>query len=395
MTDARALPPPADASRLAAFRRWWGDHALMQALGLAAGLLVVAVLAANVVGSMRRYGMSPSFDYLSQPANFDISESLIVYRAGDPYARAILVGLLNTLKLAVAGCALATVLGVTLGLLRAAGNALLAGIVSAYVEAVRNTPLVLQLFFWIALTHALPPVRQAIEPFPSAYLSVRGVYLPWISVESGSLWPIVAFLAVVAFGVHYVHRRLGRPLARREWIAVASAAIAAPILWARASGLNLAVELPALKGFNIVGGISLTPEFAAMLVGLTVYYAASIAEIVRSGLQSVTHGQWEAGRALGLHRTRVLQLVVLPQAMRVITPLMTSTYLDLTKDTTLGVLIGFTEVTAVIKTSANNTGNAVETILVLVVVFLSISLPVSAAINAYNRTLARRGVVTS
>jgi general L-amino acid transport system permease protein len=132
-----------------------------------------------------------------------------------------------------------------------------------------------------------------------------------------------------------------------------------------------------------------------MLVGLAVYYAANIAEIVRSGLQSVTNGQWEAGRALGLHRARVLQLVVLPQAMRVITPLMTSTYLDLTKDTTLGVLIGFTEVTAVIKTSANNTGNAVETILVLVAVFLSISLPVSAAINAYNRMLARRGVVTS
>ena len=155
----------------------------------------------------------------------------------------------------------------------------------------------------------------------------------------------------------------------------------------------MTVDLPVLKGFNIVGGISLTPEFAAMLVGLAVYYAANIAEIVRSGLQSVTHGQWEAGRALGLHRTRVLQLVVLPQAMRVITPLMTSTYLDLTKDTTLGVLIGFTEVTAVIKTSANNTGNAVETILVLVAVFLSISLPVSAAINAYNRVLARRGVV--
>jgi len=147
-----------------------------------------------------------------------------------------------------------------------------------------------------------------------------------------------------------------------------------------------------LKGFNIVGGLALTPEVAAMLAGLSIYYAANVSEIVRSGLQSVTKGQWEAGRALGLSRGRILQLVVLPQAMRVITPLMTSTYLDLTKDTTLGVLIGYTELTAVIKTSANNTGNAVETILVLVVVFLAISLPVSAAINAYNRSLARRGL---
>jgi general L-amino acid transport system permease protein len=395
MTDARALPPPADENRLEAFRRWWGDHALVQAIGLGAATVFLAVLASNVVSSMNRHGMSPSFDYLTQPANFDISESLIVYRAGDPYARAILVGLLNTIKLAVSGCALATVLGVTLGLMRAAGNPLLARLVAAYVEVVRNTPLVLQLFFWIALTRTLPPARQALEPLPFAYLSVRGVFLPWIAVEDGAIWPIVAFLGLLGFFVRWVHKRLGRPLSTLEWLGVLLTAVIVPVGWIHGEGVRLAVDLPVLKGFNIVGGISLTPEFAAMLVGLSVYYAANIAEIVRSGLQSVTKGQWEAGRALGLHRIRVLQLVVLPQAMRVITPLMTSTYLDLTKDTTLGVLIGFTEVTAVIKTSANNTGNAVETILVLVVVFLSISLPVSAAINAYNRMLARRGVVTS
>ena len=395
MTDARALPPPADDTGLQAFRRWWGGHALAQVVGLGAAILVLAYLASNVLESMHRLGMAPSLDYLTQPANFDISESLIVYRAGDPYGRAILVGLLNTLKLAVSGCALATVLGVTLGLLRAAGNPLLARLVSAYVEVARNTPLVLQLFFWIALTHTLPPVRQALQPLPHAYLSVRGVYLPWLTVEGGDVWPIVAFLALLAFVVHWIHRRLGRPLSTIEWLIAASTAVVAPAGWILAEGVHFSADMPQLKGFNIVGGVSLTPEFAAMLVGLSVYYAANIAEIVRSGLQSVTKGQWEAGRALGLHRSRILQLIVLPQAMRVITPLMTSTYLDLTKDTTLGVLIGFTEVTAIIKTSANNTGNAVETILVLVVVFLSISLPLSAAINAYNRALARRGVVTS
>ena len=293
----------------------------------------------------------------------------------------------------MSGCALATVLGVTLGLLRAAGNPLLGRLVDAYVEVVRNTPLVLQLFFWIALTRTLPPVRQAFEPLPFAYLSVRGVFLPWITVEGGAIWPVVAFFVLLAWSFTRSTSAWARPLSAREWLGVLACGRRRP------GRLDLRRGRPA-------GGRSSRPQGLqhrrrrqpdARIRGdagrAPVYYAANIAEIVRSGLQSVTRGQWEAGRALGLHRARILQLVVLPQAMRVITPLMTSTWLDLTKDTTLGVLIGFTEVTAVIKTSANNTGNAVETILVLVVVFLAISLPVSAAINAYNRMLARRGVV--
>ena len=394
MTDVRSAPPLTDDRGHAAFRRWWGDHAIAQAIALAFAIALVAWLGANVVGSMHRLGMAPSLDYLSQPANFDISESLLVYHAGDPYARAILVGVLNTLKLAVAGCALATTIGVALGVARVAGNPLLSSLIGAYVEIARNTPLTLQLFFWIATTHALPPVRQALQPFPHAYLSVRGVYLPWLAVDSGEVWPILALLVALVAVVHFVHKRLARPLRATEWLLVAALAIITSALWIVFDGLSFSLDLPTLKGFNVVGGLSLTPEFAAMLAGLSFYYAANTAEIVRSGLQSVTAGQWEAGRALGLSRLRILQLVVLPQAMRVITPLMTSTYLDLTKDTTLGVLIGFTELTAVIKTSANNTGNAVETILVLVVVFLAISLPVSAAINAYNRSLARRGYAT-
>ena len=394
MTDIRALPPPAE-TRFGVFRRWWGDYALAQAAALAVLTAFAVFLAANVLSSMHRLGMEPDLDYLSQPANFDISESLIAYRAGDPYARAILVGVLNTLKLAVSGCALATALGLALGLARVAGNALLSRLVEAYVEVVRNTPLMLQLFFWIASTHALPPVRQALEPLPSTFLSVRGVFLPWVNVEGGEIWPIVGLLAALALAARYVHKRLRRPLTASEWALIALIALggaAASIIF---QDIRISLDLPRLKAFNIVGGIGLTPEFAAMLAGLSAYYAASVSEIVRAGLQSVTKGQWEAGRALGFSRGRILQLIVLPQAMRVITPLMTSTYLDLTKDTTLGVLIGFTEMTAVIKTSANNTGNAVETLLVLVVVFLSISLPVSAAINAYNRALARRGVATS
>jgi general L-amino acid transport system permease protein len=395
MTDSQALPAPGEETGLAVLRRWWGDHPIAQAVGLLVAAVVLGIAVSNILETMHRLGMSPTLDYLRQPANFDISESLIAYRAGDPYFRAILVGILNTLKLAASGCAIATALGLFLGLARVAGNPLVSKLVEAYVELVRNTPLVLQLFFWIALTHALPPVRQAIEPLPGSFLSVRGVYVPWIAVEHGSLWPLAILLGLIAVVVRIAHKRLRRALSAAEWLLIAFAAIGVSAAWVWARGVSLSLDTPTLKGFNIVGGLALTPEFAAMVAGLSVYYAANVSEIVRSGLESVARGQWEAGRALGFSRGRILHLIVLPQAMRVITPLMTSTYLDLTKDTTLGVLIGFTEVTAVIKTSANNTGNAVETILVLLVVFLSISLPISAAINAYNRSLARRGLVAT
>ncbi|MBV9906298.1 MAG: ABC transporter permease subunit [Hyphomicrobiales bacterium] len=394
MTDLQTLPAPEETG-LALVRRWWGDHPIAQAVGLLVAAVLLGIAASNILESMHRLGMAPSLDYLRQPASFDISESLIAYRAGDPYYRAILVGILNTLKLAASGCVIATALGLFLGLVRVAGNPLVSRLVEAYVELVRNTPLVLQLFFWIALTHALPPVRQAIQPLPGTFLSVRGVYVPWIAVEHGSLWPLAVLLAVIAVVVSIAHKRLGRALSAAEWLLIAFAAVGVSAAWVWGGGVSISLDTPTLKGFNIVGGLALTPEFAAMVAGLSVYYAANVSEIVRSGLQSVARGQWEAGRALGFSRGRILHLIVLPQAMRVITPLMTSTYLDLTKDTTLGVLIGFTEVTAIIKTSANNTGNAVETILVLLVVFLSISLPISAAINAYNRALARRGLVAT
>lgn len=202
-------------------------------------------------------------------------------------------------------------------------------------------------------------------------------------------------LGLIVVVVRVIHKRLQRALSATEWLLIASSAVVLSAAWVWGRGVIISLDTPKLKGFNIVGGLALTPEFAAMVAGLSVYYAANVSEIVRSGLESVARGQWDSGRALGLSRGRILHLIVLPQAMRVITPLMTSTYLDLTKDTTLGVLIGFTEVTAIIKTSANNTGNAVETILVLLVVFLSISLPLSAAINAYNRSLARRALVAT
>lgn len=395
MTSASLPRAPMRPGILGAFRAWWGNHALAQVCVIAAIFVVAGLLGANVLDSMRRLGMAPNLSYLWQPANFDIAESLIPYRAGDIYAQAILVGLLNTAKLAFFGCVLATLLGVALGVARLLGNPLVSRLVQAYVEVVRNTPLMLQLFFWISLTHALPPVRQALRPLPDTYLSIRGVFLPWVQVENGGNlgWWLFVVLVVYMLATRLATRWRGRPLSPLEFLGWLATFVVLAGLWCALAGVTISVDTPKLNGFNIVGGVSLTPEFAAMLVGLTIYYAASISESVRSGIQSVSTGQWEAGRALGLVPGRIVWLIVLPQAMRVITPLMTSSYLDLTKDTTLGILIGFTEVTAVIKTSANNTGNAVETIIVLVAIFLSISLPVSLLINFYNRRLIRRGVI--
>jgi len=374
-------------------RTWWGDRPFAQLLLIGSLGLILAILVNNVLSSMHRLGMEPNLGYLQQPANFDITGSLIPYAAGDTYGRAILAGLLNTLNLALFGCVLATILGVTLGVARLSGNLLLSRIVQGYVELIRGTPLTLQLFFWIATTHALPAIRQALQPLPSTFLSIRGIFLPGLRIEGGSLWPLVLVLIALVVAVKSLVRRLEHPLPWFGSVGLTTGFLVVAVAWIRFFGISIALDPPVLHGFNIVGGISMAPEFAAMLVGLTTYYAAIISESVRSGVQSVSPGQWEAGRAIGLSGGRIMRLIVLPQAMRVITPLMTSSYLDLTKDTTLGILIGFTEVTAVIKTSANNTGNAVETIIVLVVVFLSVSLPVSFLINLYNRRLAKRGII--
>ena len=224
---------------------------------------------------------------------------------------------------------------------------------------------------------------------------MRGIFLPWVEIGNGeSLWLLALVLALLAFAVKAFLRQLQHPLSALGLLGVLALFPAVAIAWVFIANITFTPDLPVLQGFNIRGGITLTPEFAAMLVGLTIYYSASISESVRSGIESVNIGQWEAARAIGLPRGRIMRLIVMPQAMRVITPLMTSSYLDLTKDTTLGILIGFTEVTAIIKTSANNTGNAVETIVVLVAVFLAVSMPTSYLINLYNRRMAQRGIIT-
>ncbi|MDW6020623.1 ABC transporter permease subunit [Mesorhizobium sp. BAC0120] len=392
MSLARDIVPgrhrPGTFSRLAA---WWGPHPTLQAVAIA-GLIVVAwLLADNMFATMNRIGVTPGFDFLGRPANFEIGEKSIAFQAGDPYARAILVGLLNTVKVAVLGCVLATMLGVILGVAGLSGNLLLVGLVRWYVEIVRNTPLLLQLFFWIALAKSFPAPRQAISAFDAFYLTNRGVYVPglvWLGGPASAVVAAGALLAALAT-LLVILRRRGRLKGR--WLALAAlGALIAVVLLLAASGVRIGSQTPKLSGFNIRGGYNLTPEFAALLTGLVVKFSAAVAEIVRAGIQSVDRGQWEAARALGLHGGQIMRLIVLPQALRVITPLTTSTYLDLTKDSSLAVAIGYPDLVSIINTTANTTGQSFEALVILISIYLALNLSVSASMNVYNRRVALR-----
>ena len=391
-TQAFIAPgPPGAYSRL---RDWWGGHSLAQ-LGIYFGLgLVIVLLGSNTVATMHRLGINPGFGFLGRSASFEIGETLILYAAGDTYARALLVGLLNTVEVAVVGCALATVLGLLLGISRLSGNLLLSGLVQAYVELIRNTPLLLQLFFWSATLHALPAPRQAFSLLGLGLLSNRGVFVPAVGIKGSGTGAVFGIAALFLLTFLVVWRWRGRRI-RFSVIATAGlSTLALALLAAFLAGGRLQVSIPALKGFNIQGGLALSPEFAALLIGLTVNSAATISEIVRSGIESVPRGQWEAARSLGLPGGRVFRLVIMPQAMRVITPLLTSSYLDLTKNSSLAVAIGFPDLVSVVNTSANQTGQAVETIAILVTVYLALNLSVSALMNRHNARVMRRLAVT-
>lgn len=382
---------PGLLSRLA---RWWGPRPFIQLAVFVAVVALFWLLGANVADTMRRIGVTPGFGFLERSANFEIGESAIAFKAGDLYVWAILAGLINTVKVAVLGCVLATVLGVALGVAGLSGNLLLATLVRWYVELIRNTPLLLQLFFWIALAKSFPPPRQALSAFDGLFLSNRGVFVPGIIVDGFSSRTVLLLAAIVlSYGLYLYTAYRRRRLRFANGLAATLVLLAAAGAAFPATGAALSLDMPVLGGFNIRGGYSLTPEFAALLAGLTVKFSAAIAEIVRAGIQSVSRGQWEAARALGLHPGQIMRLVVLPQALRVITPLITSSYLDLTKDSSLAVAIGYPDLVSIINTTANTTGQSFEALAILIGIYLVLNLSVSALMNVYNRRVALRGEV--
>ena len=286
------------------------------------------------------------------------------------------------------GIVLATILGTLIGIGRLSKNWLIAKITSIYVEVMRNVPLLLQLFFWYALiTENMPGPRQAHNPLPGVFISNRGLKVPglegatrWTGCWSGWPWP-----SSLLFLGHWGRKRqaTGRvfPLGR----AAIGLIVLGPLAGWLASGI---ADMPELKGFNFSGGLTLSPEFAALLAGLVIYTSAFIAEVVRSGIQAVNNGQWEAAGSLGLRRPLVLRLVVLPQALRVIIPPMTSQYLNLTKNSSLAVAIGYPDIVSVVNTTLNQTGQAIEGILIIMAAYLTVSLSISIFMNWYNKRIA-------
>jgi general L-amino acid transport system permease protein len=303
-----------------------------QAAAIVVAVLVAGYLIHNTAVNLEDRRIASGFSFLEREAGFEIGESAFVrYGASDSYLKALAVGLVNTLRVAIIGVVLATVLGTAIGLFRLSKNFLLRTLAGAYVEFIRNSPLLVQLFFWYTLiSEVLPPPREALHPLPGVFLTNRGLFFPSFT------------------------------------------------------------STPALEGFNFAGGMVLTPEFATLLIGLSIYTAAFIAEIVRAGVLSVGRGQWDAAYAIGLTRGQALRAVVLPQALRVIVPPMASQYLNLTKNSSLAVAIGYPDLVSIANTTINQTGQAIEGVAIIMAVYLTISLSISAFMNWYNARIVLR-----
>lgn len=389
-------PTTPTSSRASHSRRLWNDPKVRaifyQVLAVLCVGWVIWYLVSNTMHNLAARNIATGFGFLNREAGFAIGESLISFTPADTYARALTVGLLNTLRVAAIGIVLATLLGTIIGIARLSRNWLVAKLASIYVEVMRNIPLLLQLFFWYAvIAENLPGPRQSLNPLPGVFLSNRGFKVPALEGD-GLTWLAGGF--VLAIGIilvlaNWARRRQARTgqVLPMLWISVALLLLCPLLAWG-VSGASLSLDMPVLKGFNFQGGLTLTPEFAALLLGLVIYTAAFIAEVVRSGIQAIGHGQWEAAGALGLRRSLILRLVVLPQALRVIIPPMTSQYLNLTKNSSLAVAIGYPDIVSVVNTTLNQTGQAIEGIMMIMAAYLTVSLTISVFMNWYNARIA-------
>ena len=366
---------------------------VLQVLFVAVIAAFFAFLAQNTIVNLRRQNIASGFGFLDREAAFGIGESLIAYTPADTYGRAFVVGLTNTLYVAALGIVLATIVGTLMGLARLSGNWLVARLAQIYVEAFRNIPLPLQLLFWWALLRGVAPgPREAWQVLPDVFVSNRGIVFPVPHEHPAFLWMGLAFV-VGAAAAYFVHRwvRARQAQTGRQfpagWVGL-GLILGLPLLVFLGFGAPLTLDVPALKGFNFSGGASLSPEFGALLLGLVIYSGSFIAEIVRAGILAVSWGQSEAAMALGLKPGHRMRLVVLPQALRVIIPPMTSEYLSITKNSSLAVIIGYPDLVSIANTTINQTGQAVEGIAMIMAVYLAISLSISLLMNLYNRAVA-------
>ena len=363
------------------------------------GLAVVMVavfLFHNASANLARQNIATGFSYLWREAGFVISQSPITYQPADTYARALLVGILNTIRVSALAVVLATIIGTLVGIGRLSSNPLLSRLMMVYVEILRNVPLLLLLFLCYAvIVSSLPPVREALQILPSFYLSNGGLMIPYVKWSDALSWIAIAFVlgAVGAVVVARILRakRVAMGVERRRWPLVVLTLFGPALVLALVLRPTLSVDFPEIGRFRIAGGAQLMPEFVALLVGLTLSASANVAEIVRSGITAIKKGQWEAASSLGLRRSLSLRLVILPQSLRVIIPPMTSTYLNIFKNSSLAIAIGYPDLVMVSNTTMNQTGQAIEPIALFMLVYLSLSLAISAFMNWYNARVALRG----
>jgi general L-amino acid transport system permease protein len=383
--------PPAAA---VPFWRDAGKRALV--FQLFALLLVAGVsyyLFSNAQANLERQSIATGFDFLGKEASFEIGESLIEYSAADTYRKALVVGALNTFKVSFLGIILTTLLGAIIGIARLSSNWLISRLAGLFIEVMQNIPVLLQLFFWYAIFYeAFPSPRQALNPFTGVFLCNRG--LIFAIPEAHSAYPAMAWTVLIVLAIGWLLNRWGY---RRQELTgqifpalriTAAAVILLPLLVWYLYGAPTAMNMPVLRGFNYQGGLTVSPEFSALLLGLVLYTSAFVAEIVRAGIQSISRGQIEAAMAVGLRPGRVLQLVVLPQALRVIIPPLTSQMLNLTKNSTLAIAIGYSDFVAVTNTTINQTGQAIEGVALIMIVYLFFSLSTSIFMNWYNKRMA-------
>lgn len=379
---------------------WWNNRhvrAILYQIAVVGGIVALAAyLVDNTLANLDRRSIATGFGFLQREAGFDVSESVIPYSPADTYLKVLVVGLLNTLKVSALGIILATIIGIIAGIARLSRNWLVARFAAVYVESLRNVPVLLQLFFWYALiTEGLPLPKDAISPLPGVFLSARGLGFPEPVWETTHLAMLIALVAgcIATWGVaRWAARRQERtgqifPIFR----AALALILGLPLLVYLIGGAPTAFDVPELRGFNFRGGFTISPEFTALLVGLVLYTGTYIAEIVRGGILAVSHGQTEAGLALGLRRGLVTRLIVLPQALRVIVPPLTSQYLNLTKNSSLAVAIGYPDLVSTANTAINQTGQAVEGVAIIMAVYLTVSLSISAFMNWYNKAISLQG----
>lgn len=366
---------------------------VFQIVVLFLALSIGYILFSNTQANLERQSIATGFGFLQNEAGFEIGELPIKYSAADSYSRALLVGVLNTLKVSFIGIVLTLILGTVVGISRLSTNWLVSRISGLFIEVMQNIPVLLQLFFWYALFYeAFPSPRQALNPLPGVFLCNRGIIFGVPAdhpAHSGMFFALLAGIVVWWLLVRWgrkVQEETGRILPVHR-MGMGLCLLLPLVIWVLA-GAPTAMNVPSLQGFNFLGGVTVSPEFSALLIGLVLYTSAFVAEIVRAGIQSVSRGQVEAAMSIGLRPGQVLRLVILPQALRVIIPPLTSQMLNLTKNSSLAIAIGYSDFVSVANTTINQTGQAIEGVALIMVVYLFFSLSTSVFMNWFNKKMS-------